>query len=357
MTTDWSQTPSNVTIVIPLNHKITGKDLSHQITENFIKINIIEQKILKLFDLYSEIDIETSKIVLEDKRIIIYLDKLKQENWPSLEFTGSKNEKNERRKKGEENYMKKIAEIEEKSKEQKKLNEKFVFDKSVQLGDERRKDLNLKKDTEKKQVEKELYDFVNVMDNTSSESEVIKAEAKGIVEEVDTIVSNKNSITNTDNDKTEISEQGLVPQAKKSYTNNEIFTNETQAVTNNSNTAPIRKETEIKVDLTEKLIPHFAARESLAKEPPYPKSKKFNPEKNVVIYKPNISWDMSWKIETQSGLRRKLTIFLRIRIINQQSMHITKPLSNYKITLVLIASFINAISIGQQLTFILVNLN
>ena len=32
------------------------------------------------------------------------------------------------------------------------------------------------------------------------------------------------------------------------------------------------------------MIPHFAARESLSKEPPYPKSKKYVPEKNMVNF-------------------------------------------------------------------------
>jgi tetratricopeptide (TPR) repeat protein len=44
----------------------------------------------------------------------------------------------------------------------------------------------------------------------------------------------------------------------------------------------IRKQETIKVNLTKKMIPTFAARESLAKEPPYPKSKKYIPEKNYL---------------------------------------------------------------------------
>ena len=44
----------------------------------------------------------------------------------------------------------------------------------------------------------------------------------------------------------------------------------------------IRKQETIKVNLTKKLIPTFSARESLSKEPPYPKSKKYVPEKNYL---------------------------------------------------------------------------
>lgn len=59
---------------------------------------------------------------------------------------------------------------------------------------------------------------------------------------------------------------------------NEIFDEQTVE----KNKYQIRNESKINVNLTEKAIPHFAARESLSKEPPYPKSKKFVPEKNHV---------------------------------------------------------------------------
>ena len=48
----------------------------------------------------------------------------------------------------------------------------------------------------------------------------------------------------------------------------------------NQNAPNIRKQETIKVNLTKKLIPTFSARESLAKDPPYPQSKKYVPEKN-----------------------------------------------------------------------------
>ena len=59
---------------------------------------------------------------------------------------------------------------------------------------------------------------------------------------------------------------------------------EKKTKTENNNTEPlnIRKHETIKVNLTKKMIPTFAARESLAKEPPYPKSKKYVPEKNYL---------------------------------------------------------------------------
>jgi tetratricopeptide (TPR) repeat protein len=50
----------------------------------------------------------------------------------------------------------------------------------------------------------------------------------------------------------------------------------------NAQAPNIRKQETIKVNLTKKLIPTFSARESLAKEPPYPKSKKYVPEKNYL---------------------------------------------------------------------------
>jgi len=55
----------------------------------------------------------------------------------------------------------------------------------------------------------------------------------------------------------------------------------------------VRKSTNIRVNLTEKAVPHFATRESLAKEPPYPKGKKFEPVKNYVylLNKNYLAWN------------------------------------------------------------------
>ena len=62
--------------------------------------------------------------------------------------------------------------------------------------------------------------------------------------------------------------------------------NQNQTTNNNENTntnsSKIRQKETVTVNLTKKLIPTFAARESLAKEPPYPKSKKYVPEKNYL---------------------------------------------------------------------------
>jgi hypothetical protein len=274
---DWTQTPTTVTIYIPLSYKITPQDISSQIMDSFIKMNVTKQNILKFYDLYAEINIETSKIVLEDKRVIFYLDKVIQEKWPSLEYTGSKEEKLNRRKAAEENYLKRMNEIEERSKEQKKLNERYVFDKSIQMGDEKRKELKDRQEEEKISAEKDLYNFVNVMDNpdVASKKEA-KLEEIGTVEEVDTCMPSKR-LEQFIETKPETS---IAPGTTK--VDNEIFNASELPIDTQETT--IRKEANIKVNLTEKLIPHFAARESLAKEPPYPKSKKFQAEKNMVNY-------------------------------------------------------------------------
>ena len=59
---------------------------------------------------------------------------------------------------------------------------------------------------------------------------------------------------------------------KKNQKNN-IKKEPPKPITPNQNTQ-IRQQETIKVNLTKKLIPTFAARESLSKEPPYPKNKK-----------------------------------------------------------------------------------
>jgi hypothetical protein len=274
---DWTQTPTTVSIYIPLSYKISPQDISYQIMDTFIKMNVPKQNIFKFYDLYAEINTETSKVVLEDKRVIFYLDKVIQEKWPSLEYTCPKEDKINRRKIAEENYTKRMNEIEERSKEQKKLNERYVFDKSIQMGDEKRKELNNRKEEEKTTAERDLYEFVNVMENPdiAGKKEANRfEEIDGTIEEVDTTIPSKQLLEQN----IETIPETSIVQKTKIY--NEIFKG-SEIPIDNQETA-IRKEANIKVNLTEKLIPHFAARESLAKEPPYPKSKKFQPEKNMV---------------------------------------------------------------------------
>ena len=78
----------------------------------------------------------------------------------------------------------------------------------------------------------------------------------------------------------------------------------------------IRKQETIKVNLTKKMIPTFAARESLSKEPPYPKSKKRN------MFQKKIIWDKKLMKKTQFGQNRREIIFIIIKIIEVQLMHI-----------------------------------
>jgi hypothetical protein len=262
--TDWSQTPKTVTITIPIGYNVAYKDI--KVTENFIMLNIPGQMIKYIY-LYGEVDIETSRIVIEtqQKRVVFYLDKLNEDKWPSLEHQGSKQEKENRRKIAEEKYEQRLKDLEEKTLQQKKENEKFVFDKSIKLGEEKRKELNEAKDQEKSRAERELYDFVSEMGNSKNNKTVDQNE--GVIEEVTT------SSTNVSKNVIDKVEQRVETynEVKKPLVNNEIFQDSELPVDNPS--SAIRPETKFNVNLTEKMIPHFAARESLAKEPPYPKSK------------------------------------------------------------------------------------
>lgn len=244
---DWIQTPKTITIYISIPYKISADKVDHMITENFIKVNIPDQRVIKLIDLHDSINIESSNIVIEEKRISIYLDKLIEGSWPSLEYkTTNKEELKARRKIGEENYQKRLEGQRNLAVTKKKELERFVIDKSMQIDDEKRKELKDKKTNVKQEAENELYDFVNKVDKANNEKPL---------EEKKKIITQREEIFNKD----EIS---------------------------------VRSQTQIKVNLTEKLVPHFAARESMTKEPPYPKSKKYVPEKNMVKHNNFIfSWD------------------------------------------------------------------
>jgi hypothetical protein len=158
---DWEQNIQTVTITIPLAYKVDPKKFESVVTENYVKLNIPELKILKFIDLYDTIDIDCSNIVLENNRILFYLKKISETKWPTLEFkTKNKEELKERRKAAEDKLNKRIEN--EKQLADNKKNEigKFVIEKSITIDEERRKDLNDKKNFEKKQAENEINQFV-----------------------------------------------------------------------------------------------------------------------------------------------------------------------------------------------------
>ena len=258
---EWTQTPRTVIIKIPIAYKLKASNMISQITENYVKINIPDMKLIKNIDLFSEIDIETSKIIIEDKFIVIYLDKIKEEKWPNLEYKSNKDEMKIRRKFAEDKYNLKMKDLEELAIQQKKDNEKYVIDKSLKIDDEKHKIIKDKKMEERRTAETDLYNFIKNTDNIKE------------LPEVDTVQNNiilKPEISN------------LIE--KKEDTNlidNEIF--EHDQIKDIIKETEVRQSANIKVNLTEKMFPHYAARESLTKEPPYPKSKKYVPEKNYVL--------------------------------------------------------------------------
>lgn len=351
---DWNQTPKNITIKFPIPYKVDSKKLDTQITEAYLKLNVIDPKIFCFVDFYDKVDLESANIVIEDKQIVIFINKESETNWPHLESKLSKEELKKRRVLAEENYIKKVNENRQKAQERKKDLEKFVIDKSMKIDAEKRNELREKKTQEKTSVEKELYDFVKIYDqkdlNNIKSKELQKPDsrninspisinidknlnslqnAKQLLEENNySAIKNKEqnhiskTIKNKDDLKCEIFNNAELGEneeivntdvnAKNSEQINSIIKGSANSITDSSveiykntnkyinsskpdkeifeerivekNKYQIRNESKINVNLTEKKIPHFAARESLSKEPPYPKSKKFVPEKNHVNY-------------------------------------------------------------------------
>lgn len=95
---EWNETNTGVTITFPLLYKIDKKQLDYTITDSYIKLNLHQMKKLHFIDLASEIDIETSKIILEETKIIFNLTKKENGLWKNLESKLSKQELKDRRK-------------------------------------------------------------------------------------------------------------------------------------------------------------------------------------------------------------------------------------------------------------------
>ena len=348
---DWNETNTGVTITFPLLYKIDKKKFDYTITDSYIKLNLYQMKQLHFIDLMGEINIDSSKIVFEENKIIFNLSKKENGLWKKLESNLPKDELKERRKKANERLEESIKQKRELAINKKKEFEKFVVEQSIKIDDNRREEIRTKKEEEKTAAEKDLYKFVDKIDNgkeneeededdknknnedininkeveesknnEENEEEQNKNENKDINKDKDikykleedpykdeketfkreeikdptpikhSIESRRNQIfSDEEKNKKEIKEKPMVIQSPMVTENN--FQNTLRALINKEEKSKeppkpeptnIRKHETIKVNLTKKMIPTFAARESLAKEPPYPKSKKYVPEKNYL---------------------------------------------------------------------------
>ena len=360
---DWNETNSGVTITFPLLYKIDKKKFDYTIKDSYIKLNLYEMKQFHFIDLMGEMDFDSSKIVFKENKIIFNLTKKENSLWKKLESNLPKDELKERRKKATERLEESIKQKRELAQNKKKEFEKFVVEQSIKIDDNRREEIRTKKEEEKTAAEKDLYKFVEKIDNRkingededdtnnlqnnninkaieeSKNNEEIEEDNKNIDNEDNinsTEVSNKfKSEEKTLNEKSssklkitddpykneKIEEEkdptpikhSIESRRKQIFSDEEIkkenlikekplvvdspmvtennFQNTLRALINKEEKEKeppkpqptnIRKPETIKVNLTKKIIPTFAGHESLAKEPPYPKSKKYVPEKNYL---------------------------------------------------------------------------
>jgi dyslexia susceptibility 1 candidate gene 1 protein len=360
---DWNETNTGVTIIFPLLYKIDKKKFDYTLADSYIKLNLYQMKQLHFIDLMGEINVDESKIVFEENKIIFNLAKKENGLWKKLESNLPKDELKERRKKANERLEEAIKQKRELAETKKKEFEKFVVEQSIKIDDNRREEIRTKKEEEKTAAEKDLYKFVDKMDKGKIDEEVdeddenVKKNDKNdenvninqkVEEETKINEENENDNKNNDNtndnnnnneknevkhkleedpykneeeifkreevkdptpikhsiesrrnqiffdeeknkNKNEMKEKPIVIQSPMVAQNN--FQNTLKALINKEEKSKeppkpqptnIRKDKTIKVNLTKKMIPTFAARESLAKEPPYPKSKKYVPEKNYL---------------------------------------------------------------------------
>ena len=364
---DWNETNESITIIFPLLYKIDKKKFDYTITDSYIKLNLYQMKQFHFIDLMGEINPDSSQIILEENKIIFNLIKKENSLWKKLESNLSKDELKERRKKANERLEENIKKKRELAENKKKEFEKFVVEKSIKIDDNFREELRNKKEEEKTNAEKDLYKFVERIDNNNNKIN----EEENEDEDDDKNINNNNDINNInqkieeeknneeidDKDNTKDTNTIKYKLEKDPYENNkepekekekeknikpikhsiesrrnQIFFDELDTKSKKSKTKDINKNTEeqplkiespmvastnfqntiqalldkkekdsekeknpqpenpsnirkqetIKVNLTKKLIPTFSARESLAKEPPYPKSKKYVPEKNYL---------------------------------------------------------------------------
>ena len=149
---DWNETNTGVTIIFPLLYKIDKKQFDYTITDSYIKLNLHQMKQFHFIDLMGEIEVDTSKIVFEENKIIFNLVKKEKNLWKKLESNLPKNELKERRKKADERLQESIKQKRELAENKKKEFEKFVVEQSIKIDDNKREEIRSKKEEEKKQM-------------------------------------------------------------------------------------------------------------------------------------------------------------------------------------------------------------
>ncbi|VWU52129.1 CS domain protein, putative [Hepatocystis sp. ex Piliocolobus tephrosceles] len=80
----WNQTLNEINMEIPMNTEIKAKDIQIEITNNYIKVQHLDKLILS-GQFYDEVCKQSSMWNIEDKKkIIIFLEKKKENWWPSV---------------------------------------------------------------------------------------------------------------------------------------------------------------------------------------------------------------------------------------------------------------------------------
>ena len=310
---EWNQTKTQLVVKLLFTSNIKKENLSLSVTKTHIKAN--HKGEVKYIDFTHSINPDTVKILIENQLLTLTIEKVVEEDWIELEIKCSKTELNERRRNAEKNREEELALLQQKGKETKTEITSFVLNKSMEISEEQRKVLEKKKASEKNNEIKQLMEFTDNYDEEKikmQREEEVRRQRKVDINRVEDNaeiskfdkINNFNELNNlcntiTDFNSNELNDSktsisSIVNKAandiKVSDLNNSRQSQITPTLIQTPNTtqtiqsSSIREQSTVSIPLTKKLIPHYAARESIAKEPPMPKSKilKFK-DKNIQI--------------------------------------------------------------------------
>lgn len=299
---EWTQTNTHIILKFNFGLNVKKDKLNININEVFLQVNYTETKEIKYVDFLNEIIEESLKFDIENKSAIFTVEKKEKTKWDGLEFKGDKTAVKERRKLAEEKRVKLLEKINQTSTNVKQELSTFVSNKSMEVGEDLRKVLNKKKDYEKnKEIEKmkefndEYYkqkdnniNYIqnneNKLKNTNTDFKVSDNLSNNVKVQNESIIKinrNLDNKINTNNVRQNLNNK-----------NENIRKNEDTIIDISNNDSKLRENSTFEVNLTKKMIPHYAARESLAKEPPMPKSKilKFKDDKQQIHDERNPLW-------------------------------------------------------------------
>ena len=202
----WSENEEYVTIHVGVKN-MPLKYIDIFISDVYVKVNIPKIKFIMVFDLKHRIIINhlKNRTTLANNQIDIRLVKQEQgQTWNNLEFTGTREEKRERRQLSIRRFEEYDKQKDKQQDETKLTLDKAALDKQMEIEEYERRYIKDKKEEEKRIIEDKLYEDLEQIEQLNSkikqgyDTKLIQQEADKIaqqsIDRIDPTINDSNKV-------------------------------------------------------------------------------------------------------------------------------------------------------------------